>query len=149
MEEVYGLENLIKEKELELSDKNLAITEKNHKIEKLSSKYNELEKHATKIDLDLGEKIVYAENQIVSLNKIIEMKNSEMLELENRVKEEDTYKKVAKQLEENNLMLSTEIQNLKSQKDRLEKDAEGDREIYMEITKLRSEMQEKNIEINT
>jgi outer membrane murein-binding lipoprotein Lpp len=149
MEEVYGLENLVKEKELELSDKNLAITEKNHKIEKLSSKYNELEKHATKIDLDLGEKIVYAENQIVSLNKIIEMKNSEMLELENRVKEEDTYKKVAKQFEENNLMLSTEIQNLKSQKDRLEKDAEGDREIYMEITKLRSEMQEKNIEINT
>jgi outer membrane murein-binding lipoprotein Lpp len=149
MEEVYGLENLVKEKELELSDKNLAITEKNHKIEKLSSKYNELEKHATKIDFDLGEKIVYAENQIVSLNKIIEMKNSEMLELENRVKEEDTYKKVAKQFEENNLMLSTEIQNLKSQKDRLEKDAEGDREIYMEITKLRSEMQEKNIEINT
>jgi chromosome segregation ATPase len=148
MEEVYGLENLVKEKELELSDKNLAITEKNHKIEKLASKYNELEKHATKIDLDLGEKIVYAENQIVSLNKIIEMKNSEMLELETRVKEEDTYKKIVKQFEEKNLMLSTEIQNLKSQKDRLEKDAEGDREIYMEITKLRSEMQEKNIESN-
>ena len=148
-EEIYYLENLIKEKEIEISDKNYLITEKNHKLEQLTSKLNEIESYHTQMDMNLGEKMIVAENQISSLNKILEMKNKEIQGLELKLKDEDGFKKKLKNLEEKNALIIVENDKLKVQKEKLNKDLQDNKHIYTEISKLRSEIQDKNIDITS